>query len=56
VGKEPVAAGRKEKEKDGQPRWPFDPMQPGDHEPVRAPEDLEQRQESGRGEKGSNER
>lgn len=24
-----------------QPRWPFDPMQPGDHEPVRLPENLE---------------
>ena len=23
------------------PRWPFDPMQPGDHEPVRLPEELE---------------
>ncbi len=22
-------------------RWPFDPMQPGDHEPVRLPENLE---------------
>ena len=22
-------------------RWPFDPMQPGDHEPVRLPEELE---------------
>jgi hypothetical protein len=21
------------------PKWPFDPMQPGDHEPVRIPED-----------------
>jgi hypothetical protein len=21
-------------------RWPFDPMQPGDHEPVRLPEEL----------------
>ena len=28
----------KEKE---QPRWPFDPMQPGDHEPVRLPESIE---------------
>ena len=25
----------------GQPaRWPFDPMQPGDHEPVRIPEQV----------------
>ena len=21
-------------------RWPFDPMQPGDHEPVQLPEEL----------------
>lgn len=28
-----------EKEKQG--RWPFDPMQPGDHEPARLPEELE---------------
>ena len=27
--------------KKGQPaRWPFDPMQPGDHEPVRMPEEA----------------
>ena len=25
-------------------RWPFDPMQPGDHEPVRLPEELERMQ------------
>jgi hypothetical protein len=24
-----------------QGRWPFDPMQPGDHEPARLPEELE---------------
>ena len=23
-----------------QERWPFDPMQPGDHEPARLPEEL----------------
>ena len=22
-------------------RWPFDPLQPGDHEPVRLPQELE---------------
>ena len=22
-----------------QDKWPFDPMQPGDHEPVRVPDD-----------------
>ena len=21
------------------PKWPFDPLQPGDHEPVRLPDD-----------------
>jgi hypothetical protein len=35
----------KHQEKDGPRkgagRWPFDPMQPGDHEPVRLPEELE---------------
>jgi hypothetical protein len=31
-------------------RWPFDPMQPGDHEPVRIPDDhpAKQRQEQQR--------
>jgi hypothetical protein len=30
-------------------RWPFDPMQPGDHEPARLPEELERVQkQSGR--------
>jgi hypothetical protein len=24
---------------DQPPKWPFDPMQPGDHEPVRVPDD-----------------
>jgi hypothetical protein len=24
-----------------QEHWPFDPMQPGDHEPARLPEELE---------------
>jgi len=28
-----------EREKQEQGKWPFDPMQPGDHEPVRMPED-----------------
>lgn len=32
-------------------RWPFDPMQPGDHEPARPPEELERVQkQTGRGE------
>jgi hypothetical protein len=40
VGKEHV----EKRPQDGQPRWPFDPLQPGDHEPVRLPEDLERLQ------------
>jgi hypothetical protein len=27
-----------EKEKPQPAKWPFDPMQPGDHEPVRIPQ------------------
>lgn len=31
-----------EKDPKGQPaHWPFDPMQPGDHEPMRVPDELE---------------
>ena len=33
-------------------RWPFDPLQPGDHEPVRLPEELERVQkQTGHGDK-----
>lgn len=33
-------------------RWPFDPMQPGDHEPARLPEELERVQkQTGAGDK-----
>jgi hypothetical protein len=28
-----------ERDKPQPAKWPFDPMQPGDHEPVRLPED-----------------
>ena len=28
------------KDKPQAARWPFDPLQPGDHEPVRLPEEL----------------
>jgi hypothetical protein len=28
-----------EREKQQPHKWPFDPMQPGDHEPVRLPDD-----------------
>lgn len=57
MGKERVAKPREE----GQGRWPFDPhldpTQPGDHEPVQLPEELERIQkQTGRGRKGSHER
>ena len=32
-------ADRQDRER--QDRWPFDPMQPGDHEPARVPENVE---------------
>jgi hypothetical protein len=52
VGKELV---RKQPERGGQ-RWPFDPMQPGDHEPVQLPEELERLQkQTGREEKDAKE-
>ena len=37
------AVSDKEKQP-GVGRWPFDPMQPGDHEPVQLPEELERLQ------------
>jgi hypothetical protein len=37
-------------------RWPFDPMQPGDHEPARLPEELERVQkQTGAGRKAPRE-
>ena len=42
MGKPPVKD--KEQSPQGAQRWPFDPMQPGDHEPVRLPEELERLQ------------
>ena len=41
MGIPPVTEKRDDK---GAGRWPFDPMQPGDHEPVRLPEELERLQ------------
>lgn len=39
---------KQDREKQG--RWPFDPMQPGDHEPARLPDELERvRQQTGHG-------
>jgi len=41
----------------GTARWPFDPMQPGDHEPVRLPEELARVQkQTGAGEKKRDEK
>jgi len=54
MGKPPVSerTGRKETAQ----RWPFDPMQPGDHEPVRLPEELERVQkQTGVGERDKDE-
>lgn len=35
-------------------RWPFDPMQPGDHEPARLPEEPERIQkQTGHGTRGT---
>jgi hypothetical protein len=47
-------SNEREKQQDGSPqRWPFDPMQPGDHEPVRLPDELERVQKQpGGGSKG----
>ena len=36
----PANVGDKPKQKAQPARWPFDPMQPGDHEPVRMPEEV----------------
>ena len=38
MGKPPV---NPKQPRENAPRWPFDPMQPGDHEPARLPEELE---------------
>ena len=38
MGKPPAV---KEPGKPAKARWPFDPLAPGDHEPVRLPEELE---------------
>ena len=51
MGKPPVT----DQQKPQQARWPFDPMQPGDHEPVQLPEELERLQKQpvvGRPEQG----
>ena len=42
MGKPPVSEPKAEPK--SLPRWPFDPMQPGDHEPVQLPEELERLQ------------
>ena len=51
MGKPPVSKQQQQRAQ----RWPFDPMQPGDHEPVRLPEELERLQKQtgeGRPEQG----
>lgn len=53
MGKPPMKD--KAQQKKATPHWPFDPMQPGDHEPVRLPEELERVQKqtgAGRPEQG----
>lgn len=39
MGRPPVKD--QEQRQKGRPHWPFDPLQPGDHEPVKLPEELE---------------
>ena len=49
MGKPPVSEKQPQKQRNA-PRWPFDPMQPGDHEPVQLPEELERVQkQAGKG-------
>ena len=40
MGKQTNLKSKALKSKAQPARWPFDPMQPGDHEPVRLPEEL----------------
>ena len=52
MGKPPVKDKQQREQQQGGARWPFDPMQPGDHEPVRLPEELERIQkQTGAGER-----
>ena len=46
MGKPPAV---KEPGKAAPARWPFDPLQPGDHEPVSLPEEPERVQKQGGG-------
>lgn len=49
MGRPPVKQDDQTGQK-GKPHWPFDPMQPGDHEPVKLPEELERIQkQTGKG-------
>ena len=41
MGKPSAVNPEKPRETTPRARWPFDPMQPGDHEPARLPEELE---------------
>ena len=55
MGKPAAVDPRQPQDTKQRARWPFDPMQPGDHEPVRLPEELERLQKqtgAGRPEQG----
>jgi hypothetical protein len=41
MGKPSAVDPQKPPQREQRARWPFDPMQPGDHEPARLPEELE---------------
>ena len=41
MGKPSAVKPAKAAQRPQRARWPFDPMQPGDHEPARLPEELE---------------
>ena len=41
MGKPSAVNPEKPREPTQRARWPFDPLQPGDHEPARLPEELE---------------
>jgi hypothetical protein len=45
MGKPSAVDPAKPQEGQQRARWPFDPLQPGDHEPARLPEELERVQE-----------
>ena len=51
----PANVSEKPAKKSQPARWPFDPMQPGDHEPVRMPEQVKRVQkQTGAGKRDDN--